>query len=38
MEGVPIRIAGLGRIGGSDIAASVTEQAIGIGAEVDFII
>ena len=38
MEGVPIRIAGLGRIGGSDIASSVTEQAIGIGAEVDFII
>ena len=38
MEGMPIRIAGLGRIGGSDIASSVTEEAIRIGAEVDFII
>ena len=38
MEGMPIRIAGLGRIGGSDVASSVTEEAIRIGAEVDFII
>ena len=38
MEGMPIRIAGLGRIGGSDVASSVAEEAIRIGAEVDFII
>ena len=38
MEGVPIRIAGLGRIGGRDLASSVTEEANSIGAEVDFII
>ena len=38
MEGMPIRIAGLGRIGGSDVASSVTEEAVRIGAEVDFII
>ena len=38
MEGMPIRIAGLGRIGGGDVASSVTEEAIRIGAEVDFII
>ena len=38
MEGMPIRIACLGRIGGSDVASSVTEEAIRIGAEVDFII
>ena len=38
MEKAPIRIAGLGRIGGSDVASLVTEEAIGIGAEVDFIV
>ena len=38
MEGMPIRIAGLGRIGGGDVASTVTEEAIRIGAEVDFII
>ena len=38
MEGMPIRIAGLGRIGGSDVASSVTKQAVRVGAEVDFII
>ena len=38
MEGMPIRIAGLGRFGGSDVASSVTKQAVRVGAEVDFII
>ena len=38
MEGMPIRIAGLGRIGGGDVASTVAEEAIRIGAEVDFII
>ena len=38
MEGMPIRIAGLGRIGGGDVVSSVTEEAIRIGAEVDLII
>ena len=38
MEGIPIRIAGLGRIGGGDVASTVTDEAIRIGAEVDFII
>ena len=38
MEGMPIRIAGLGRIGGSDVASLVTQEAIRVGADVDFII
>ena len=38
MEKTPIRIAGLGRIGGSDVTSLVSEEAIGIGAEVDFIV
>ena len=38
MEKTPVRIAGLGRIGGSDVASLVTKEAIGIGAEVDFIV
>ena len=38
MEVMPIRIAGLGRIGGNDVASSVTKEAIRMGAEVDFII